>query len=966
MQLHSLARKTPIALMLGMAFGAVQAQAQSQEVAPELARVEVTGSRIPSINTDGASPITAVTARDIKVDGVRSAEEILNLLPQVTASQGGAVSDGATGTSTVSLRGLGADRTLVLMNGKRLPAGSVASSAADLTQIPTSLIKRVDVLTGGAGAVYGAGAVAGVVNFIMKDNFSGVEVQVNQSGYQHKQGNAVSAVSKARGFAQPDDSNFDGKVRDVNVLMGGNFDGGKGNATVYFSYKQTDALLLGQRDYAACALGSSATGFSCSGSSTNAGGRVTANGTSYMAVDAAGTVRPYASTDAYNYGPLNYLQRPTKTYGFNAQAHYDINENVRLYNEFNFHSNTTDAQVAPGGIFYGVQTALSYDNPLLSSSWKTALGLTPTSGPVTVTLGKRNVEGGTRIRSITDTSFRELVGAKGDVGAWNYDVFAQFARVNHSEYGTGYFSRAKILKALDVVPDANGNAVCRSFANGTDTKCVPYNLYATGGVTQAALDYLTIAGQNSGYTQQIVYGGSVGADLAAYGVTSPWARHGVGVSFGAERRSEKLVYLPDEATRTDDLSGGTGASPSLTGTYSVKEIFGEVKVPLVEKKPWIESLEVQASYRYSDYSTGKGTDTYGAGFDWAPVKKLRLRGSYQRAVRAPTIQDLYAAQSVGSGGPTNDPCAGTSPTATAAQCANTGVTAAQYGTIERNSANEYKALNGGNPDLSPEVADTYTLGIVLEPMRNLTLTVDAFKIDIANTISSVDPTTALNQCLTTGNAAFCSLIHRNSNGSLWLTSDGYVSHTTTNIGSVGTSGVDIGGSYRLPLAAYGGLGGLDFTLNGTWLRSLTTENVPGKGEYDCKGLFGATCGVSNPEWRHKFRVLWSTPWNVDLAATWRHFNAVDNDKTSSNTLLAGTVNPVEAKLGARDYLDLNAAWAVNKMFTVSGGISNLFDRDPPIASTNATGTNAYVNGNTYPMVYDAYGRKLYLNLTAKF
>jgi iron complex outermembrane receptor protein len=959
MHFQGITRKTPIAFLLGIAFGT----AHGQEAAPEMARIEVTGSRIPSINTDGPSPITVVTAKDIRTDGVRSAEEVLNMLPQVTAGQGSAVSDGATGTATVSLRGLGADRTLVLMNGKRLPAGSVASSAADLNQIPTSLIKRVDVLTGGAGAVYGAGAVAGVVNFIMKDNFSGVELQLNQSGYQHSQGNGVAAVPAARGFAIPGDSNFDGKVRDVNLLMGGNFDGGKGNATVYFSYKETDALLLGQRDYAACALGSSTTGFSCSGSSTNAAGRVTARGTSYMAADAAGTARPYTSNDAYNYGPLNYLQRPTKTYSLNAQAHYDVSDKLRLYQEFNFHNSATDAQVAPGGIFYGVQTALSYDNPLLSQSWRTALGLTPTSGPVTVTLGKRNVEGGTRIRSISDTSFRELVGAKGDIGNWNYDVFAQFARVNHSEYGTGYFSRAKILKALDVVPDATGKAVCRSYANSSDLNCVPYNLYATGGVTQAALDYLTIAGQNSGYTQQIVYGGSAGADLGAYGFNSPWAAHGVGVSFGVEHRSEKLVYRPDEATRTDDLSGGSGASPSLTGSYSVKEVFGEVKVPLVEKKPWIESLELQASYRHSEYSTDNTSNTYGAGFDWAPVKQARLRGSYQRAVRAPTIQDLYAARSVGSGGPTNDPCAGTAPTATLAQCANTGVTAAQYGTIERNSANEYKALNGGNPDLSPEVADTYTLGVVLMPMRNLTFTVDAFKIDIANTISSVDPTTALNQCLATGNAAFCSLIHRNSAGSLWLTSDGYVSHTTTNIGSVGTSGIDLGANYRLPLAAWGGL---DFTMNGTWLRSLTTENVPGRGEYDCKGLFGATCGVSNPEWRHKFRVTWASPWKVDVAATWRHFNAVKNDKTSSNPLLAGTVNAIEAEMGARDYLDLNAAYPINKFITVSAGVNNLFDRDPPIASTNATGTNSYANGNTYPQVYDAYGRKLYVNLTARF
>lgn len=942
------------------------AQEAQEAAADQVQKVEVTGSRIPSLSVDGTSPVTVLSARDIKIDGVRNVEDLINNLPQAFADQGSAISNGATGTSTVNLRGLTADRTLVLVNGKRLPAGSVNSSAADLNQVPAALIKRVDVLTGGAGAVYGAGAVAGVVNFILKDNFEGVEVQLNQSGYNHHQHNEVGSIVRDSNLATPGNVGIDGKIKDANILLGGNFADGRGNATLFFTYKETDAILQSARDYSSCALGSSEDGFSCSGSGTQATGRIAVNGKSGSFTNTAdGGVRAYTGADAYNYGPLNYLQRPSQVYGFNAQAHFDVNDKVRVYQEFNFHNYSTDAQIAPGGIFYGQQATLSYDNPLLSSAWKNALGLTASGQTVDVTLGRRNVEGGPRISSISDTSYREVLGVKGEVSNWNYDAFAQFSRVTHQETANGYFSNARIAKALDVVADpATGAAVCRSVLDKSDLNCVPYNLYATGGVSSAALKYLQVSGQQQGYTQQIVYGGTVGSDLGAYGVKLPWASSGVGVSFGAEHRTEKLVFQPDEATISGDLSGGSGSSPPLTGSYSVKEMFGEVKVPLAQNKPFIDALELSASYRHSDYSTGKIANTYGLGLDWAPIKQVRLRGSYQRAVRAPTIQDLYNPQSVGLDGPTDDPCAGDSPSATLAQCARTGVTAAQYGTLAANSSNQYQALTGGNTTLKPEVADTYTAGIVLQPARDLTLTLDAFKIDIANTISTVDPTVALNQCLETGNPAFCNLIHRDALGSLWLTTNGYISNITENIGSMSTSGIDLGASYRTRIGA---LGTLDFTLNGTWVRSLTTENVPGFGEYDCAGYFGATCETPTPKWRHKFRTTWSTPWKVDLSATWRHFAAVKNEGLSDNALLhSDDLAPVESRFGARDYFDLNASYPISQRISLSGGINNLFDRDPPLASTNATPAAGTANGNTYPQVYDSMGRFFYINLTARF
>lgn len=969
-----LSRSIRLICLGGMTLGmhAAYAQEAATEAAPQ--KIEVTGSRIPSLSVDGPSPVTVLSAKDIKIDGVRNVEDMLNNLPQVFADQGSAVSNGATGTATVSLRNLGPDRTLVLVNGKRLPAGSVSSSAADLNEIPGALIKRVDILTGGAGAVYGAGAVAGVVNFILKDNFEGVEVQVNRGGYNHSQHNdPVSAASEAHGYPVPGNATYDGKSKDASILMGGNFAEGKGNATLFFSYKETNPLLQSQRDFTSCAIApksKSGGGYLCSGSDTNANGLVQfGNDLGYTNADANGTARVYnAATDAYNFGPLNYLQRPAQNYNLNAQAHFDINDKVRVYQEFGFHNYSTKAQIAPGGIF-NVGTTLSIDNPYLSQSWKDALGLTAANPTVDAKILKRNVEGGPRIDSISDTSFREVLGVKGEINNFTYDVFAQFARVTHQETSSGYFSVAKIGDALDAVTDPKtGLPVCRSGTTG----CVPYNVFTKGGVTQAMLDYLQVSGHQQGYTQQIVYGGNVSTDLGRYGVKTPWTNNGVGVSLGVEHRAEHLTFEPDQENISGDLSGGGGAAPPIDSGYSVKEVFGEVHVPLVEKMPFVESLELSGSYRHSEYSSDKTANTYGVGLDWGITKQVRLRGSYQRAVRAPTIQDLYNPQSIGNGGPSNDPCANQAesgkPLASFEQCAHTGVTAAQYGNLRSNSAGQYSSLTGGNPDLAPEVADTYTVGLVLQPIKDLTFTIDGFLIDIKNTISTISPDVALNQCLDTGNPLYCNLVKRDGQGSLWQSPNGplgYVVATNANIGSLSTSGVDVGANYRYKT---GSMGVLDFTMNGTWTKEFRVENVPGLGTYDCKGLFGPTCGTPTPAWKHKFRTTWSTPWQLEVSGTWRHTNHVKSEFLSGNELLgkASQSYSDETALASRDYFDLNLSYPLTKQIQLSGGINNLFDKDPPIVSTKSTAAAGLVNGNTYPQVYDSLGRFIYINMTARF
>lgn len=952
----------------GMALG--MSAAYAQEAAPPMQKVEVTGSRIPTLNTEGASPVTVLGAKDIKTDGVRNVESLLNNLPQVFAAQSGNVVNGATGTATVNLRGLGSDRTLVLVNGHRLPAGSPGSTAADLNQIPAALIKRVEVLTGGAGAVYGADAVAGVVNFIMNDKFEGVQIELNGSGYQHKQqdtggiGSLVAkrALTNPNEFKVPGNKNLDGKSRDANLLIGGNFADGKGNGTLFFSYKREDALLQSERDFTACTTSVSAAGFACGGSGTNATGRFTNTKTNAVyTTDANGNPRAFSNaTDQYNFGPINHLQRPDERYGVAGSMRYDISDKVRIYGDFAFHDDRSDAQIAPGGIFGNVYN-IRYDNPLLTPAMKNAFSLFAPGDNTDIVIQRRNVEGGGRDALFSNTSFRAMFGVKGEVAGWDYDIFAQTAKVRFAGSSDNYFSKARGAKALDVV-NVGGVAQCASFANGTDTDCVPYNPFQVGKVTAAQLKYIQIPGQQFGQTEQQIQGANISRDLGDYGWKMPTAKSGVGVSFGLERRVEALQLNPDGPSQAFDLDGAGGPVTPVKGRYVVKDVFGEVRIPLIEGAPGAELLATNISYRHSDIDTGVKANTYGVGVEWQPIAMVKVRASHQKAVRAPNINELFSPAGNNLYDNDADPCAGATPTATAAQCARTGVTAAQYGRIQDSPAGQYNYLAGGNPNLKPETAKSNTFGIVLTPMRNLSVTVDYFNIKVADTISNVQPVTTLNKCLESGDPRFCGLITRDSLGTLWLLPQAQIIGTNTNIGSLKTSGVDVGFAYTQKIAGYGSAG---LTMNGTLLKSFEVEELPGDGSYDCTGLYNGSgkCGQPRPKWRHKLRGNWNTPWNVDLALTWRYFQGVDIETTSSNPLLKGTAFAVEKHFASANYIDLAANYTINKQFSLSGGMNNVFDRDPPLTSHFGTGQG---NGNTFPTMYDALGRKLFLNLTAKF
>ncbi len=969
--------------------------------------VVVTGSRIPHPNLTSVSPLTTVGAQDIKLQGVQNVEDLLNNLPQVMASFGAMESNGASGTATVNLRGLGDTRTLVLIDGKRVQPGDTADPVVDLNFIPSALVDRVDVVTGGASAVYGSDAVAGVVNFIMKKDFEGLRIDVQYGFDQHNQHNgqikkavANSAAVIGNHITLPTGSVTDGGRTTVTVVGGANAADGNGNVTFYFNYQHTDAVLEKARDFTACALATNntATTFQyCGGSSTSFPGRFTINnpsnpnhGHSYT-FDSSGTVRPFNNGDLYNFAPLNYLQRPDERYTAGEFSHYQLNPHLDIYSSFMFMKDESVAQIAGSGAFFGDPYQINCGtNPLLTATQQSTFCAGVPNGQLTnLEIGRRDVEGTGRINDISHLEYRYVIGAKGEIAdGWNYDVYAQYGHTDVLSVEEGYFSIAKTNNALNVISDGHGGAMCADPA-ARAAGCLPWNIWNNpahpGGVTPQQLKYIETEADNTGSMSEQIISANVTGDLSKYGIKSPWARDGVGVSFGAEYRRETLTQAFDGEFTAGDLAGLGGAPQPTSGAFNVKEAFGEIRVPLIQDAPLAKEVSFEGGYRYADYSSAGGVDAYKAGLEWQITSDIRLRGSFQHAVRAPNVNELFNPPHTGLTAGT-DPCAGASPQFSLTQCENTGVTAAQYGHVVQCVSSQCSSTNGGNPALKPEVSDTKSLGFVLTPsfVPGFNLSVDWFDINVKGVIESVPLTAIFRTCADDPTSTlvvlghtqtYCSLFNRNAvTGQLFGqgSTGGFIAVPFVNGGLLHTEGVDMEANYHASLSDWGmgDHGSLNINLIGTYTEKLFNV-LPGLGgSYDCAGLFGTTCGTPTPKWRHKMRVTWVTPWNLSLSAQWRHVAGTALDFNTSNPALHNPLAPDidDARIPAYNYFDLSGEWRIRDRMTLHAGVNNVFDKDPPIVDSSSFGISApaFGNGNTYPQVYDSLGRTIFIGITADF
>lgn len=1036
----------------------------------------VTGSRIPQPNLEGISPVTTVNAADIKLSGTPKTEDLLNSLPQVFAAQSSTLSNGATGTATVDLRGLGTSRTLVLINGRRLMTGdpNSTSSAADLNFIPSQLIKRVDVLTGGASATYGADAVAGVVNFIMDTDFEGFRIDANYGFYQHNNRNPflantipnpgggaqnpngtatpqnIGGLLDARtnagfsGYGYPKGSVADGGTFDGSISFGGKFNDDRGHFMAYVGYRKAKPVLQSNRDYSACTVqvndnlvgnpgglgdvdnnGSDfdpRSPLQCGGSATSATGTafyfVTSTTSSTVGALGPGTLTQ-GTLNRYNFAPTNYFQRPDERYTAGAFVDYEISDAVKPYMEFMFMDDRTLAQIAPSGDF-GNTLTVNCDNPLMSASQlsqicnpanliNTFIGTFPVAanagynplgnildpldpayvapinfpnsvpGAANSTYNKaffqllrRNVEGGPRINDLQHTAFRTVIGTKGDLGkGWAYDAYYQYGRTNYSQVYSNEFSTARLTRALDVVDDprvAGIQAICRSALDGTDPNCVPYDVFG-GTPSAASLAYLNATGFLKGQTSQQVLSGSLTGDLGEYGFKTPWSDDGVAVAFGVEYRKDSLELKADNAFQTGDLTGQGAPTLDVVGNYKVKEVLGEIEVPLV-RDGFIKNLTFNGGYRHSSYKLSSGrsisTDTYKLALDFSPVSDIRFRGTYNRAVRVPNIQELFAPQFVGLDGST-DPCTGSPITAAQVGCLAQGLSVGQG--VTANPAAQYNGLLGGNPNLLPEIATTKTLGAVFTPrfIPGFNLTVDWFDIKIKKAIQGFGADAILTAC-TSGNLTACGLIQRDPAGSLWLTSNGFVRDLQTNVGSFSTRGLEVNGNYSREI---GNAGTVSFSLIGTLLDSYVVDNGLTEA-YDCAGYFGPTCGTPAPKWRHKARVTFNAANGLGASLQWRYFGSVDTEYKNPSQTLNGNYYDFNSSIAAQSYFDLALTAKLGDRFRFQLGVNNILDRNPPIVHSGSGNfgqsncASTVCNGNSYPGTYDSLGRYIYSGITLDF
>ena len=992
-------------LMAGSCLFAVPALAQtapaddktapgSAEVASDAEDVVVTGSRIARPDLELASPVTVVGPAEISYRQPGTAEELLRDLPSVRPAIGPGVNNGSDGSATIDLRGIGTNRTLVLLDSRRVvPFG--LDGLTDTNVIPIALIDRVDIVTGGASSVYGADAVAGVVNFITKRNFSGLDLSANYRAVE-------------RGGAE--------RFR-ANLLVGANFDDNRGNVVLGIDYTDASPLFHTQRDISLFPVssttglfqGATAAQVTIFASPTNAQLGLPASTFGAVVNPTTGLLQAATANDTYNTNNGTYFQTPLNRINIYSAGRYEINEHAELYASAFFNRNEVRLQLAPSGTF-GNTYQLALNNPYLPAGIRNQLcvaraitqancdaAAAAQGGPGTagyietpVIAQRRFTEYGPRGNPITSQVFQIQAGIRGQITSnIKYDFSAQYGETtqNQIRQNWGSFSRVQqALRAFRVVGGAaNGTLRCADTSNG----CVPINLFGpNGSITQDQLNFIDLDALINRKTQLAVFTGNISGDL--FGLTSPFASHPIAFSIGGEYRDISAASQPDAPSQIQGEVLGTGArTPPDSGAYDVAEGFGELVVPLIEDKPFVYKLTLEGGIRFSNYSTTGASTTWKAGGTYEPFAGFKFRGMYQKAVRSPNIQELFQSPVQGLGNLTVDPCQGTGLAAgLAALCVATGAPAATIGQIPAPTSGQINVTTSGNNTLNVERASTFTVGGVFTPrfVKGLSLTVDYFNIRVNNAITQPAQADILNGCYsaalnpTFANNAFCALIRRNPlTGSLNGAGETPgVILTFSNLGVIQTAGIDFGITQRVLLEDIGvKIGGtVTVSFNGTLLDYYNFQATPNAINRDCTGYYSAN-GCTNP--RAKFRSNGRLTYSrelFDVSLLWTHVSAVRLEPFLAAAIQPvstpqpggpnpATVLPAFQQIGDYDTFDLAVRVMPIKNLEFTLTIDNLFDRQPPNVGSGVGGT-AFNSGNTFPTIYDPIGRAFTMGARIKF
>ena len=685
----------------------------------------------------------------------------------------------------------------------------------------------------------------------------------------------------------------------------------------------------------------------------------------------------------YNYNPTNFFQRPDERLNVGFYGKFAVSEYAEAYANIRTTSSKSNAQIAYSGTFGNITSIPCY-NPLLSrqqydticGDWvgmggdhapdfATAAQALAYISSLDIAVGggevidykaplyslKRNVEGGPRQNITQFDNVVQVYGVRGRLrGTWRYDISYQFSEVEYSSEYRNDLSVTAITRAIDVI-SVSGTPTCVSALQGADDACIPYNLFGGGLPGDAGIQAVIDGGDDlQRYIANSTFVNGTGEQAILQAVVSgqsaiaiPGAPSSISVAFGYEARDVKTDFRPDRPSRTGDRSGSGGATLPLAGGYDVRELFAELGIPV------FETLSVDAGYRHADYATGAETSAAKIGTFWQASPDVALRASLQNAVRHASLYELFRATGFGLVDLADDPC-GLSMAATQAECANTGLPPHLYGADLKSPADQYNILQGGNPEVAPEEAQSVTVGAVLTPafVPDLTLTVDYFDIQVEKGIGTIPAATALSKCLETGIGTFCDLINRHPvNGSLWL-AGGYISAQTTNLSEETIRGFDIIFDYGTDTP----LGPLSLQGVTTYLMTSDLVELPGEAALECAGAWGAACGKNpQPAWSGNYKATLATDQGVRVALGMRYLGATDD------------LNSNQIDFDAETYWDLTVEWVPVGSYSATLGISNLLDTDPPVSSDAGTAPG---NGNTFPAFFDALGRYVFVNVGVDF
>lgn len=935
-----------IAVASTLTFGVNPAfSADAEEEVAEFEEVVVTGSRIKRKDLVATSPVNIISTEAIELTGSTHVANFLNELP--SAGVPGSVDTATnfrtstTGLNTIDLRNLGTQRTLILVNGRRHVGGSAGTPTVDVSMIPSSLVERVEVVTGGASAVYGSEAMAGVINFIMKDDFEGLEV------------NGRLGSSEKGGATE----------KDISFLVGSNFNDDRGNATVYLGYSNRG--VLNSRDRELSAHDATNSSFGPKGHFFSPG---FASGGWTQDDDTGLFNKPFVNAeDGFDRNQHRIIRVPSERIQFNANINYQINDNIRFFSETAFNLLTSRSNLEPSivGHFISVGSVpnitVPINNPFIPAELLALVQAEPTGwdaaedgpwNPQSLTMFRRFTEIGPRTSDVQRKTFRTAFGFDGNIDDnWTYEIYYQYGNNSQDQTNGGVYNTLNFLNALNVEPDGSGGYQCVD-STARDLGCVPLNVFGEGTITGAALDWVKVDSQlTTRMTQQV-------AGLTLTGTVADLPGGELGVAFGGEWRKEKSTYNSDSLAASGLTSGNS--IPNTVGEYDVYEIFGEAIVPIISDVDFAEYLGLELAVRHSSYSSIGSNWSYKISGDWRPIEDLRIRGGYSTAVRAPNINELFDPGSETFRSFT-DPCAfggmgGASADGQTVYDVQSATVQANCATIPGTATLDPGGINirsagglaAGNPDLNEEKAKTWTVGAVFTPSQvpGLNITVDYFDIKITDAISTFTAQVTVDQCVRQPdfpNNPFCSLIQRHPTSGLVER----INALAINAAERQVRGVDFAVDYRFDV----GEGDIGINMNGTYTTKYDFIPFEGGDVVDDLGEIGVP----------KLKINGTLTYRLDrLTVGWstRYIKGVnvDNDNPSAGP---GTIG---------DYLynDIQVRYALGEdgQYELYAGIDNIFDKAPPELGQ---GVNGDVTGtNTAADIYDAIRRYGYVGFKAKF